>query len=197
MGYYGRHCWDFHFLFSASCCFLSASQITIIFYFVLFLRIALLISFLHVSIVPKGRTNNNYLAFSLAFKPIHIFRPIFLKLGDFEGKFHKQETKALSQRLFCLYRWLYRDLTFTPPLLKSYTVPSLQVLREAKEQSAKEAAERKSQEVLEKANFHDQFDRYQGLAHLEALEILSRESETKVRSTLRELCQIWLLWVAV
>ena len=54
------------------------------------------------------------------------------------------------------------------------------MLREAKEESAREAAEKKTQEVLEKVNFNDEFDRCQGLAHLEALEILSRECEAKV-----------------
>ena len=55
------------------------------------------------------------------------------------------------------------------------------MLREAKEEHAKESVEKKTQEVLEKVNFNDEFDRYQGLAHLEALEILSRECEAKVR----------------
>ena len=55
------------------------------------------------------------------------------------------------------------------------------MLREAKEEHAKETVEKKTQEVLEKVNFNDEFDRYQGLAHLEALEILSRECEAKVK----------------
>ena len=66
-------------------------------------------------------------------------------------------------------------------LFLALIIKILKVLREAKEEHAKESVEKKTQEVLEKVNFNDEFDRYQGLAHLEALEILSRECEAKVR----------------
>lgn len=56
-----------------------------------------------------------------------------------------------------------------------------QVLREAKEREEKQTAEEVSSDTEKKAHYGMLFDEYQGLSHLEALEILSRESEAKVR----------------
>ncbi|XP_068187322.1 protein FAM114A2 [Antennarius striatus] len=64
-----------------------------------------------------------------------------------------------------------------------------QVLREAKEREELQKAEEEESEVEPKAVAHYGmfFDEFQGLSHLEALEILSRESEAKVRSVLTTL----------
>ncbi|XP_036380096.1 protein FAM114A2 [Megalops cyprinoides] len=59
-----------------------------------------------------------------------------------------------------------------------------QVLREAKEREEKQTAEEVSSDTEKKAHYGMLFDEYQGLSHLEALEILSRESEAKVKSVL-------------
>ncbi|KAI1903556.1 hypothetical protein AGOR_G00028400 [Albula goreensis] len=59
-----------------------------------------------------------------------------------------------------------------------------QVLREAKEREEKQTAEEVSSDTEKKAHYGMLFDEYQGLSHLEALEILSRESESKVKSVL-------------
>ncbi|XP_035289085.1 protein FAM114A2 isoform X1 [Anguilla anguilla] len=59
-----------------------------------------------------------------------------------------------------------------------------QVLREAKEREEKQTAEEVSSDAEKKAHYGMLFDEYQGLSHLEALEILSRESEAKVKSVL-------------
>ncbi|XP_047463890.1 protein FAM114A2 [Mugil cephalus] len=64
-----------------------------------------------------------------------------------------------------------------------------QVLREAKEREELQTAEQNSS-VSEKkvvAHYGMLFDEFQGLSHLEALEILSRESESKVKSVLTTL----------
>ncbi|KAG9351940.1 hypothetical protein JZ751_023191 [Albula glossodonta] len=58
------------------------------------------------------------------------------------------------------------------------------VLREAKEREEKQTAEEVSSDTEKKAHYGMLFDEYQGLSHLEALEILSRESESKVKSVL-------------
>ncbi|XP_061754806.1 protein FAM114A2 isoform X1 [Nerophis ophidion] len=63
-----------------------------------------------------------------------------------------------------------------------------QVLREAKERELQTSKEESSN--LEKkavAHYGMLFDEYQGLSHLEALEMLSRESESKVKSVLTTL----------
>ncbi|KAJ8385426.1 hypothetical protein AAFF_G00189520 [Aldrovandia affinis] len=62
-----------------------------------------------------------------------------------------------------------------------------QVLREAKEREEKQTAEDVSSDTDKKAHYGMLFDEYQGLSHLEALEILSRESEAKVKSVLTTL----------
>ncbi|KAM9846235.1 protein FAM114A2 [Aulostomus maculatus] len=64
-----------------------------------------------------------------------------------------------------------------------------QVLREAKEREEQQTAEAKSSDSEKKvvAHYGMLFDEYQGLSHLEALEILSRESELKVKSVLTTL----------
>ncbi|XP_074651411.1 protein FAM114A2-like [Tubulanus polymorphus] len=59
-----------------------------------------------------------------------------------------------------------------------------EVLREAKETAEKNAEAEKEFEESRKANFSAQFDDAQGLVHLEALEMLSNESESKVQSLL-------------
>ncbi|XP_051257707.1 protein FAM114A2 [Dicentrarchus labrax] len=63
-----------------------------------------------------------------------------------------------------------------------------QVLREAKEREELQTAERESDsEKKVVAHYGMLFDEFQGLSHLEALEILSRESESKVKSVLTTL----------
>ncbi|KAK5858898.1 hypothetical protein PBY51_003007 [Eleginops maclovinus] len=64
-----------------------------------------------------------------------------------------------------------------------------QVLREAKEREELQTAEKESSDSDKKvvAHYGMLFDEFQGLAHLEALEILSRESESKVKSVLTTL----------
>ncbi|XP_056118176.1 protein FAM114A2 [Rhinichthys klamathensis goyatoka] len=62
-----------------------------------------------------------------------------------------------------------------------------QVLREAKEREQQQKAENVSSETDKKAHYGMLFDEFQGLSHLEALEILSRESEAKVKSVLTTL----------
>lgn len=63
-----------------------------------------------------------------------------------------------------------------------------QVLREAKEREELQTAEESSEsEKKVAAHYGMLFDDFQGLSHLEALEILSRDSESKVRSVLTTL----------
>ncbi|XP_064837840.1 protein FAM114A2-like isoform X1 [Oncorhynchus masou masou] len=62
-----------------------------------------------------------------------------------------------------------------------------QVLREAKEREEHQTAREVSFDTEKKAHYGMLFDEFQGLAHLEALEILSRESESKVKSVLTTL----------
>uniref|UniRef100_A0AAY5K024 Family with sequence similarity 114 member A2 n=1 Tax=Esox lucius TaxID=8010 RepID=A0AAY5K024_ESOLU len=62
-----------------------------------------------------------------------------------------------------------------------------QVLREAKEREEQQTAEEVSSDTENKAHYGMLFDEFQGLSHLEALEILSRESESKVKSVLTTL----------
>uniref|UniRef100_A0A673IDT3 Protein FAM114A2-like n=1 Tax=Sinocyclocheilus rhinocerous TaxID=307959 RepID=A0A673IDT3_9TELE len=62
-----------------------------------------------------------------------------------------------------------------------------QVLREAKEREEQQKAENVTSETDKKAHYGMLFDEFQGLSHLEALEILSRESEAKVKSVLTTL----------
>uniref|UniRef100_A0A8C8IA61 Family with sequence similarity 114 member A2 n=1 Tax=Oncorhynchus tshawytscha TaxID=74940 RepID=A0A8C8IA61_ONCTS len=61
------------------------------------------------------------------------------------------------------------------------------VLREAKEREEQETAKEMSSDTENKAHYGMLFDEFQGLSHLEALEILSRESESKVKSVLTTL----------
>uniref|UniRef100_A0A8C7HW32 Family with sequence similarity 114 member A2 n=1 Tax=Oncorhynchus kisutch TaxID=8019 RepID=A0A8C7HW32_ONCKI len=61
------------------------------------------------------------------------------------------------------------------------------VLREAKEREEQETAKEMSSDTENKAHYGMLFDEFQGLSHLEALEILSRESESKVKSVLTNL----------
>uniref|UniRef100_A0A671RPI8 Protein FAM114A2-like n=1 Tax=Sinocyclocheilus anshuiensis TaxID=1608454 RepID=A0A671RPI8_9TELE len=62
-----------------------------------------------------------------------------------------------------------------------------QVLREAKEREEQQKAENITSETDKKAHYGMLFDEFQGLSHLEALEILSRESEANVKSVLTTL----------
>ncbi|KAM6984626.1 protein FAM114A2 [Aplochiton taeniatus] len=62
-----------------------------------------------------------------------------------------------------------------------------QVLREAKDREEQQTGEEVSSSHRERAHYGMLFDGFQGLAHLEALEILSRQSESKVRSVLATL----------
>lgn len=57
-------------------------------------------------------------------------------------------------------------------------IVSLQMLREAKEKEKQRLAQQLTAERT--AHYGMLFDEYQGLSHLEALEILSNESESKV-----------------
>ncbi|XP_007434556.1 protein FAM114A2 [Python bivittatus] len=62
-----------------------------------------------------------------------------------------------------------------------------QVLREAKEREQLRAATEVSMTTEKKAHYGLLFDEFQGLSHLEALEMLSRESESKVKSVINTL----------
>ncbi|KAI4897560.1 hypothetical protein NFI96_020846, partial [Prochilodus magdalenae] len=62
-----------------------------------------------------------------------------------------------------------------------------QVLREAKEREEQQKTENVASESEKVAHYGMLFDEFQGLSHLEALEILSRESEAKVKSVLTTL----------
>ncbi|XP_036444186.1 protein FAM114A2 [Colossoma macropomum] len=59
-----------------------------------------------------------------------------------------------------------------------------QVLREAKEREEQQKTENVTSETQKVAHYGMLFDEFQGLSHLEALEILSKESEAKVKSVL-------------
>ncbi|KAM8940389.1 protein NOXP20 [Pelodytes ibericus] len=67
-------------------------------------------------------------------------------------------------------------------ILMQRTASLSQMLREAKEKEKQRLAEQVTDEKT--AHYGVLFDDYQGLSHLEALEILSNESETKVQSYL-------------
>ncbi|XP_049938055.1 protein FAM114A2 isoform X2 [Schistocerca serialis cubense] len=62
-----------------------------------------------------------------------------------------------------------------------------QVLREAKERAEMEDKLNEDKEVLRKAHFETLFDDFQGLVHLEALEMLSKQCELKVEAILQSL----------
>lgn len=62
-----------------------------------------------------------------------------------------------------------------------------QVLREAKEKEELQPSGEVAMETDKKTHYGHLFDEFQGLAHLEALEMLSRESEVKVKSILNSL----------
>ncbi|KAF1551621.1 hypothetical protein FQV10_0015944, partial [Eudyptes schlegeli] len=62
-----------------------------------------------------------------------------------------------------------------------------QVLREAKEKEEQQTAAEVTMATEKKAHYGLLFDEFQGLSHLEALEMLSRESESKVKSVLNAL----------
>lgn len=59
-----------------------------------------------------------------------------------------------------------------------------QVLREAKEKAERENKEIEDKEAARKAHFETLFDDYQGLVHLEALEMLSEQCNIKLQSML-------------
>lgn len=60
------------------------------------------------------------------------------------------------------------------------------MLREAKEESEQKAAmaEGQGEGTTPTIDLFSEFDKFQGLAHLEALEMLSRDSEAKVSGIL-------------
>lgn len=62
-----------------------------------------------------------------------------------------------------------------------------QVLREAKEKAESEEKTIEERELARKVHFESLFDDYQGLVHLEALEMLSRQSNMKIQQRLIEL----------
>ncbi|XP_035415459.1 protein FAM114A2 [Cygnus atratus] len=62
-----------------------------------------------------------------------------------------------------------------------------QVLREAKEKEEQQTATEVTMATEKKAHYGLLFDEFQGLSHLEALEMLSRESESKVKLVLSAL----------
>ncbi|XP_014662427.1 PREDICTED: protein FAM114A2-like, partial [Priapulus caudatus] len=73
-------------------------------------------------------------------------------------------------------------------LLTGGPKPNLsQVLREVKEQAEEEAKQNAEIAEASKGHFSYWFDEQQGLAHLEALEMLSNQSETRVQSSLNVL----------
>ncbi|GJQ65404.1 hypothetical protein Trydic_g7514 [Trypoxylus dichotomus] len=59
-----------------------------------------------------------------------------------------------------------------------------QVLREAKEKAEKENKELEKKHFTKKANYETLFDDHQGLVHLEALEMLSKQCDIKLQSLL-------------
>nr|CAD7603404.1 unnamed protein product [Timema genevievae] len=59
-----------------------------------------------------------------------------------------------------------------------------QILREAKERAEQEDRERVDKQVVRAAHFETLFDDHQGLVHLEALEMLSKQCDLKLQSTL-------------
>nr|XP_014436646.1 protein FAM114A2 [Pelodiscus sinensis]XP_025034815.1 protein FAM114A2 [Pelodiscus sinensis] len=62
-----------------------------------------------------------------------------------------------------------------------------QVLREAKEKEEQRTATEVTMATEKKAHYGLLFDEFQGLSHLEALEMLSRESDSKVKSVINAL----------
>ncbi|XP_023931122.1 protein FAM114A2 isoform X2 [Lingula anatina] len=64
-----------------------------------------------------------------------------------------------------------------------------QMLREAKEEAEEKAKMEEEHKEAQKAHFGTLFDEHQGLARLEALEMLSNQSEAKVQGTLGSLTE--------
>lgn len=62
-----------------------------------------------------------------------------------------------------------------------------QILREAKEKAETEEKTIEERELARKVHFESLFDDYQGLVHLEALEMLSKQSNMKIQQHLIEL----------
>lgn len=62
-----------------------------------------------------------------------------------------------------------------------------QILREAKEKAEIEQKTIEERQLARKVHFESLFDDYQGLVHLEALEILSKQSSMKIQQYLIEL----------
>lgn len=62
-----------------------------------------------------------------------------------------------------------------------------QILREAKEKAETEEKTIEERELARKVHFESLFDDYQGLVHLEALEMLSKQSNMKIQQYLIEL----------
>ncbi|KAL6430435.1 hypothetical protein ACFW04_007810 [Cataglyphis niger] len=62
-----------------------------------------------------------------------------------------------------------------------------QILREAKEKAENEQKTIEERQLVRKVHFESLFDDYQGLVHLEALEILSKQSNMKIQQYLIEL----------
>lgn len=62
-----------------------------------------------------------------------------------------------------------------------------QILREAKEKAEQENKELQQKHLVKKPNYESMFDDYQGLVHLEALEMLSKQCDIKLQ-TLVETC---------
>uniref|UniRef100_A0A8C6Z4E0 Family with sequence similarity 114 member A2 n=1 Tax=Nothoprocta perdicaria TaxID=30464 RepID=A0A8C6Z4E0_NOTPE len=71
--------------------------------------------------------------------------------------------------------------------LMSRTATLSQVLREAKEKEEQQTTAEVAMATEKKAHYGLLFDEFQGLSHLEALEMLSRESESKVKLVLNAL----------
>uniref|UniRef100_A0A8C3TEM0 Uncharacterized protein n=1 Tax=Chelydra serpentina TaxID=8475 RepID=A0A8C3TEM0_CHESE len=81
-------------------------------------------------------------------------------------------------------RWIFFNLGFTKILMER-TVSLSQLLREAKEKEKQRLAQQVT--VERTAHYGLLFDEFQGLSHLEALEILSNKSEAKIQSFLTSL----------
>ncbi|NXX93523.1 F1142 protein, partial [Centropus bengalensis] len=75
----------------------------------------------------------------------------------------------------------------TKGLMNRTSTLSQVVLREAKEKEEQQTATEVTMATEKKAHYGLLFDEFQGLSHLEALEMLSRESESKVKLVLNAL----------
>lgn len=90
-----------------------------------------------------------------------------------------QKTISLSQASRCAQQRVVATFSPTTAESHSHSAVSFQMLKEAKEKERVRLANQPMS--MSTAHYSILFDDYQGLSHLEALEILSSESEVKVR----------------